>query len=396
MEPTNNSTNGYVSCALPITEKMISSLFERKQYLVYKSELNNGRYSAEKIAEVFQKVIESKVPLLVNQKDVYAIRYKMDELKYNINSQEVYLDYDFFIDMFKDLTNIHLVISKDKEYIEGIVCQKSPLFVSDLQFPTNLESHFLSLFQNKLYTDVVFELRDGFLLQAHKAVLSQCPYFDRMFRGALKESGTTTPIKLDIDPEPLICLVEYLYTHNLENCSFPFYIALLTVADFVQYDPLKSTIFNRITRTIDKNNFIHLATVEEPNLEALFQRCLLNYYNDSEVNLSDYSLASIVMLCLKAKSYGRTGILYQSALNEIPKKLELNQEFIYICKEITKCEDRDAKEVWVKAIKENKELYRKLRKGRNGEYKEHWEFFSKFVADLAKDDVRVMVSNGFV
>lgn len=387
MQPIrNNFSNDCLSYTFkPITGEIITSLLSgfKSKYATYYSELNSGHYDPEGMANLFTNVINSMKPLVAG---VYAIKYSMEDLKYKIKhkDREEYMDYDIFIHMFKDLTNIDLKRSKDKKYIEGIADQNNFLLKSKLQFEgprTNLYSHFLNLYRNKQYCNVVFELRDGSLLKAHKAVLAQCPYFDRMFQEEWKESGTTTPIKLDVEPELLYCLVLYLYTHNLEQSipaekvCIPFYLDLLTIADFVLYDNIKFDLINRIHKAIDKNNFIHLVTKEDPNLEILFLRRLLKYSDDPEINLSEYSLAPIVMLCLKAKKSEILGTVYQCALKEIPKKLELNQEFIYICKEITRYEDGDAKEVLVKALTENKELYRKLKKGRKEEYKEHWELY---------------------
>lgn len=385
----------------PVKEKKINDLFSNRsteELFFFKDRLerNNRRFSAEKIAEVCSKVISSTQPVVGGEDACFKIEYNISELMYfkdDFDTYECVIDPDNFIKIFKDATNIELKVSEDKTLVEGIVNQNAFLLQSKLNFKAPplkvdlLSSHFEKLLIEKKFVDVKLAVENT-MIDAHKAVLSQCPFFEKLFLGEWKDSKEIPTIPFEnYSYDAVNALVYFLYHHEAMprvQESIPFYLEMLKLADFVDYSPLKPILIEKIFNCVNKNNFIHLATAdaefEDPSLARLFQRCLAKYSNNKEIDFTPWSFLSLLMLTLKAKEYGVSGELYQDALKEVSKRIELNPDFIILCKEIMKVRDSDAKNALIGALKANKELYAKLQKDEN--YKDYWKVFKPILTDL--------------
>jgi hypothetical protein len=380
-----------------VEEKEIRELFDNapEDSLLGKFEVklanNNGRFSAEKIAELCTEVLGSTKPVFGGEDASFKIKYKIDKLEYIKQNMLVNVGVVVFIEIFKKITNIDLKIREDKT-IEGIMDQNTYLLQSKLKFKAPslkndlLPSHFLELYKNKHLVDVKLAVGNT-IIDAHKSVLAQCPFFEKIFLEEWKDSKENPPIALnDYSCAAVTALIHFLYCHQLETqeeASIPFYLEMLKLVGFVQYDLLKPILIEKIFNCVNKNNFIHLATAEfeDPSLAHLFQLYLAKHFNDTEIDLTPWPFQSLLMLSIKAKEYGISGKLIQNAIKAGASKMELNSDFILLCKEILRVQDADAKNALIGALKENKELYARLQK--DEECKEHKKAFNTILKDIS-------------
>lgn len=390
MEPASNSCLSYAFKS--VKEKKINNLFngvpQGSELFCFKDRLerSNRIFSAEGIAKVCSDVI-SKTQSVTGEDASFEIKCALNALQYTtMHGTKVGIDPSIFIQIFKEVTNIDLKVSEDELFVEGIVDHNTFLLHSKLNFTAPAANNPLSsyLYKDKKYVDAKIAV-EGRFIEGHRNVLSQCSHFDKQFTGRWKETNTVSLEDFSFDA--VEALVKYLYCHYVdkresEEMRFPYYLELLRLADFVDYAPIKPVIMEKIFKNINKENFIHLATIEfeDPSLDRLFQRCLAKYANDAEIDTSSWSFRSSLSLCLKAKEFGISGTLCQRALKEAGKKLELNSDFIHLCKEIDRLKDSTVKNMLVDAFKENKELYKELRN--EDQYKEQWKAFKKIHTDL--------------
>ncbi|KAJ4820453.1 BTB/POZ/MATH-domain protein [Rhynchospora pubera] len=153
-------------------------------------------------------------------------------------------------------------------------------FVSGIM-PSNIDDHFVDLFERKETTDVSFEV-DGEIFTAHRSVLAaRSPVFNAQLFGSMTESKMETIAIKDIKPLIFKAMLHFIYTDSLPDMSdenIPLVIItqhLLVAADRYGLDGLKSLCEDRLSRDISMDTAIStLALAEELNLVELKDHCL--------------------------------------------------------------------------------------------------------------------------
>eukprot|EP01118_Nematostelium_gracile_P005473 TRINITY_DN1733_c0_g1_i3.p1 TRINITY_DN1733_c0_g1~~TRINITY_DN1733_c0_g1_i3.p1 ORF type:complete len:693 (+),score=162.87 TRINITY_DN1733_c0_g1_i3:223-2301(+) len=132
-----------------------------------------------------------------------------------------------------------------------------------------------SLWKNKNYQDVAFEV-DEQRLEAHKIVLSlRCDYFKSMFSSGLKEAQMELIQLADVSAGVFRSVLEYLYTDDIEEIDGESAIELLTTAHTYRIKRLKRMIENVIGYSLDADNVGCIADVAVLyNCETLTRACV--------------------------------------------------------------------------------------------------------------------------
>ncbi|SNW62202.1 SKP1/BTB/POZ domain-containing protein [Orpheovirus IHUMI-LCC2] len=157
---------------------------------------------------------------------------------------------------------------------------------------------FASYLNNKEFSDIIIYTKDGEIIHSHKIVLSLSPFFKTMFNNNMIES-IECKIKLDIDKDLCLFLLEYLYNNmklNVENYKLFIYDRLEDIMywmNFLQIEELRSIIYNYIVNNKD-------------NLEYNYNIYYLLHYYDMTPYLEKHPLELYTTLTYDADKLNDT------------------------------------------------------------------------------------------
>lgn len=127
-----------------------------------------------------------------------------------------------------------------------------------------------NIFKTKQFSDITF-IVENTKIKAHKFILSQIPYFEKLFSNGMKESNQNEIEIKDIDFETFDFLIKYMYGLEI-NCSDEQTLKLYKVADMLNFIDFKNDLFFNISRNRYSCFFFlcydHLFSKEE--IEKLF------------------------------------------------------------------------------------------------------------------------------
>ncbi|XP_060861689.1 kelch-like protein 3 isoform X2 [Metopolophium dirhodum] len=137
--------------------------------------------------------------------------------------------------------------------------------------------------RNNEFCDVLFVV-GGKKIAAHKVILaSHSNYFNKMFTGNFKDTQLLEVKNVEITPNSLELLLDFLYTSQL-TINDSNVQDLLTASDFLLLNDVKKECLNYIEQTIDIDNFMTVKSIYDINkirdLHELFLSYILKNYNN--------------------------------------------------------------------------------------------------------------------
>ncbi len=173
--------------------------------------------------------------------------------------------------------------------------------------PSYIESRkvFLrSRFQDRKYHDITFIVEDK-LVNTHKILLAECPYFDTFFSKNWVKNDCNGPIPFSkCRHEVFVKFLEYLYTGEIceeyfsqsKNC-----LEMFLFANFLQYEPLQKLSRFYLFKQRSKKDFLSIAITAMNHdlliggLETYCKRFLeVHKFFAREIDLSQLPVSDIV------------------------------------------------------------------------------------------------------
>jgi len=153
------------------------------------------------------------------------------------------------------------------------------------------------LFRSQDFTDLVFELRDGATIKAHKCVISlRCPVWAALLKSPMEDSITGKILLKDVSPEVARQFIETLYTGKIKK---NYIIDNLKLADKYQIRWLLDSAVKKIRKFI-KEPEIFKGAFEFARRVNASEELVMNIINHLKYQIKDCDPDNIgVMLGLK-------------------------------------------------------------------------------------------------
>jgi len=121
---------------------------------------------------------------------------------------------------------------------------------------TQLQSHFIDMFESAAYADVTFLVQNE-KMAAHKSVLaSRSSYFKNMFEAGMQESASNQVTVTDVEPATFKAVLRFLYSGLMEEEEFASLAELIGAADKYGLDELKKACELAMRTDLQMENLI--------------------------------------------------------------------------------------------------------------------------------------------
>ncbi|KAF0754874.1 kelch-like protein 21 [Aphis craccivora] len=153
-----------------------------------------------------------------------------------------------------------------------------PLELSDIIEPLELSDIISNIIhkEGKKY-DVILKTSDGNEIYAHKSILtSASEYFEKMFGGGFQESTQDVIEIKDISIDVLNCLIDFIYTKELDTINSDNAEEILNGADFLQLADARVECVKFFTENmINDNNYLMIKDMADfREITELSQNCV--------------------------------------------------------------------------------------------------------------------------
>lgn len=264
-----------------------------------------------------------------------------------------------------------------------------PIFnVGSSEIENNRKSYFDSLFNDPVLSDIQINI-EGNVIPAHKIILAQCPYFKALLTGEWKENEKGIIDFKECGYSTFLNFLSYLYKQkvtdgyfqDINNC-----LDMLHFADRVNFQPLKDLSKSHIYQLINEENFLQVQISQlELNDQDLGKLCkwfLQKHPTFGEsLDLSPLEIMHVVNAYEVGKS-NNVETLVKVSLEELKKKVALDNDFIKLCQHIKDKKDTQLKNAFIAAFKENPQLYTDMENGKKDRFKPHWKAYSALMRDI--------------
>lgn len=232
--------------------------------------------------------------------------------------------------------------------------------------------YFCSILKEGLFSDFTLSV-EGKLISTHRVILAQCPLFKSMLTGDWKESKEEVFSIEDYSHETFSKLLEYLYSGKIFDDTwikdFSNCLDLFKLADYLQYEPIKNICKSNIYDKIDKENFLQIAQVQkmisDPDIDNLCKWFLKDNPNfGQDLDLSSLSILELATVYQINEDY-KIEKLKKETLDVFKEKLNLDHDFIKLCKHIKHTQDNNLRNVVKDVIKNKKSLSENLKKDKD-------------------------------
>lgn len=244
--------------------------------------------------------------------------------------------------------------------------------------------YFCSILKEGLFSDFTLSV-EGKLISTHRVILAQCPLFKSMLTGDWKESKEEVFSIEDYSHETFSKLLEHLYSGKIFDDTwikdFSNCLDLFKLTDYLQYEPIKNICKSNIYDKIDKENFLQIAQVQkmisDPDIDNLCKWFLKENPNfGQDLDLSSLSILELATVYQINEEY-KIEKLKKEILDVFKEKLNLDHDFIKLCKHIKHTQDNNLRNVVKDVIKNKKSLSENLKKD-----KDCYKAFKKMMVSL--------------
>jgi BTB/POZ domain len=260
--------------------------------------------------------------------------------------------------------------------------------VDAIEVETCRKTYFSSLFGEDTLADIQVSVEDK-IIQAHKIMLAQCPYFKVLLTVRWKEIENNVIPITQCSYSTFFNFLNFLYKQEVTEKYFEKANHCLDMLEFVDlfgYESLKKLSKAHIFSIIDEQNFLDIQILQmklgDLDLGKLCQWFLSAHPKFGEQVDFSSLLPMQLVTAYQIGQANKAENLVKLSLEELKKKLVLDDSFIELCKCIKKMKDPRLKSTLVEVLKLQPELCEEMKLGKKEKYKLHWKAFSSIMLDI--------------